>query len=587
MNLSKTFDVRKESLFNLLCSVKQGKIQLPDFQRSWIWTDKQVRRLLCNVSLTSPIGSVMLLKLHGPQIIFKPRLLEGVTSNHSSSPELLVIDGQQRLTALFQALLLEEPIITKNTRTKTVTNRWYYISISESLNNPNIERLDTIFGLSKSKILRTATGEIFDYSSLDSEFEAGIFPLNCMFNFSEWRECYSRYWNYNSAKLETFDRFESEVIKSFEHYQVPIIELCSDVSREAACQVFEDVNTTGKALTCFDLVTTVYAKENFSLREEWTKRNEQLQKKPLLRRVSSSDFLRAVTLVTTYLRQAQAWDEGIAGDQLPAINCKYRDILDLNLTEYRVLAELVIQGFEEAARLLHSQKFCDAQELPHTLQLVTLAALCTVIGKQIRLDHVRGKLIRWFWCGIFGEWYSGVATANASRDLIEVLDWVYGGESPSIFKETQTSFTDLFKANQQSRALHKSLSILILFNGALDFCTGEAITDTKYFQEQVDSHHIFPKAWCQSRGINSKLYNCIINKTPISKKTNQELGSRAPSVYLKKLEQSGLSRQRLDEILRSHLIEPETLWADDFHSFLNLREKLLISLMQKVVSKPV
>lgn len=587
MNLITTFDVSKEALLSLLRDVKQGKIQLPDFQRSWVWSDEQVKRLLCNVSLAYPIGSVMLLQLDSSRTYFKPRLLEGVILDRSPSPTLLILDGQQRLTTLFQTLLSQQPVLAKNTHTQRVTRRWYYINIRKALNYPNTDRLDAILGLPENRILRTSTGQIFDYSSLEKEFEAEVFPLSHIFDFSEWRGHYSRYWRYDPAKLEMLDCFESKIVKHFEHYQVPLIQLRPELSKEAICQVFEDVNTTGKALTCFDLMTASYATNDFSLREDWMQREKQLQRRPLLKQVSSSDFLRAVTLVATYLRQIQAWQEGNDYDRLVPVGCSHRDILGLSLDEYQFWADLVTQGFEEAARLLHSQKFFDSHDLPYSLQLITLAALCTILGKQTGLDHVRSKLIRWFWCGIFGELYAGMPTSRASRDLIEVPDWIDGGELPFTLSETYFPLTRLFTANRRSSATYKGLSALILLNGALDFCTGEAITDGKYFQAQIDSHHIFPKAWCQSKGIDARRYNCIVNRTPISATTNRELGGRAPSIYLARLEQAGISRERLDEILRSHFIEPEKLRADDFDSFFNSRAQMLITLICESTSKSI
>jgi len=332
-------------------------------------------------------------------------------------------------------------------------------------------------------------------------------------------------------------------------------------------------------------MTASYAIDDFSLCEDWVKREKQLKRRPLLKQVSSSDFLRAVMLVTSYVCQIQAWQEGTACEPLVTVSYSHREILDLSFAEYQLWANPVTQGFEEATRLLHSQKFFDSHDLPYSLQLVTLAALCTVLGKQNGLDHVRNKLIRWFWCGVFGELYAGIAVSRASRDLIEIPRWIYGGELPSTLSETRFPLTRLFNANRRSSATYKGLSALILLNGALDFCTGEAITDSKYFQEQIDSHHIFPKAWCQAKGIDPRRYNCIVNRTPISATTNRELGGRAPSIYLTRLEQTGIPRKRLDEILRSHFIEPNTLRENNFESFFNLRAQMLVSLICEATSK--
>jgi hypothetical protein len=87
-------------------------------------------------------------------------------------------------------------------------------------------------------------------------------------------------------------------------------------------------------------------------------------------------------------------------------------------------------------------------------------------------------------------------------------------------------------------------------------------------------------------GIEASQYNCLINRTPLSEGTNGLIGGKAPSVYLAKLQQQGISKKRLDEILRSHLIEPETLWNDDFEGFFAARTQALLDLIGKVMGKP-
>ena len=100
-----TFDSTKESLLDLLHSIKQGKTQLPDFQRGWVWDDHHIRDLLASISLSFPIGAVMMLQIGNPDVRFKPRLVEGVNLADAPEPERLILDGQQRLTSLFLGLV--------------------------------------------------------------------------------------------------------------------------------------------------------------------------------------------------------------------------------------------------------------------------------------------------------------------------------------------------------------------------------------------------------------------------------------------------------------------------------------------------
>ena len=135
----------KQSLQQLLQNAKEGKTQLPDFQRSWVWNDEQIRSLLASVSLSYPIGAVMMLETGNPAVRFKHRLIEGVTHKELQKPDQLLLDGQQRMTSLFQVLLSEQLVKTKDVRGKEI-HRWYYIDIAKAL-NPNFDREEAIFSV--------------------------------------------------------------------------------------------------------------------------------------------------------------------------------------------------------------------------------------------------------------------------------------------------------------------------------------------------------------------------------------------------------------------------------------------------------
>lgn len=113
---STTFDSTKEAMLDLLRSIREGKTQLPDFQRGWVWDDDHIKSLLASISLSYPIGAVVMLQAGGVDIRFKPRLVEGVEPKDGVQPERLILDGQQRLTSLYQALLLGRAVATTDGR---------------------------------------------------------------------------------------------------------------------------------------------------------------------------------------------------------------------------------------------------------------------------------------------------------------------------------------------------------------------------------------------------------------------------------------------------------------------------------------
>lgn len=181
MSTLTTFTNDKQFLSDLLRDVKNGKSQLPDFQRGWVWDDEHIRSLLASVSLSYPIGAVMLLERGNSEVNFRPRPVEGVILNGSPEPDRLVLDGQQRLTSLFQALLMRKPLSTRDARRRAI-RRWYYLDIAKAL-DPLADREEAIVGLPENRIVQDFRGQVLaDYSSIEKECAAEFLPLHLVFD---------------------------------------------------------------------------------------------------------------------------------------------------------------------------------------------------------------------------------------------------------------------------------------------------------------------------------------------------------------------------------------------------------------------
>lgn len=122
-----TFDSTNASLNDLLREIKEGKIQLPDFQRGWVWDDDHIRDLLVSIARSFPIGAMMLLEAGG-EVRFQTRPIEGLEDKipKNRAPEKLILDGQQRLTTLTQALALDEPVRTSTAKGKKIRRHYYF-----------------------------------------------------------------------------------------------------------------------------------------------------------------------------------------------------------------------------------------------------------------------------------------------------------------------------------------------------------------------------------------------------------------------------------------------------------------------------
>ena len=181
MTTMTTFDSTKEGLADLLRSIRKGDIQLPDFQRGWVWDDEHVRSLLASISLSYPIGAVMMLQTGNEDVKFKARPVEGVQLSSPVEADRLILDDQQRLTSLFQALNVERPVLTRDLRGRPIY-RWYYLDMEAAL-NPNVEREDAVVSLPDTRQVKNFRGEVIeDYSTPEKEYERGLFPISQVFD---------------------------------------------------------------------------------------------------------------------------------------------------------------------------------------------------------------------------------------------------------------------------------------------------------------------------------------------------------------------------------------------------------------------
>lgn len=584
-----SFDSTKRPLQELLKEIDSGKMQLPDFQRGWVWDDDHIKSLIASISMSFPIGALMLLETGGEGVRFKPRPVEGTnTSLKEINPETLILDGQQRLTSLYESLMGKGPVDTKDAKGKPF-NRWYYLDMKASVNT-NGDREEAVVSIPEDRKAKIFGGKIaLDLSDKRKEFQHDYFPVNRIYESAEWRRGYSEYWKYDQQKMRLYDQFESEVIKRFEQYHVPVIKLTKETPKEAVCLVFEKVNTGGVSLTVFELLTASFAADNFQLRDDWTARERRLKEEhPLLRSLQSDDFLQAVSLLVTLKRRREAVASGVELERAPGITCKRRDILKLTVEDYRAWADKVEKAFRKAARFLHNQKIFKAKDLPYRTQLVPLATILIDLGNEAEPDGAQRKIARWYWSGVLGELYGGAIETRVARDLPEVVDFVHGKGEPITITDANFQAGRLLTLRSRNSAAYKGIYALLMRDRCCDFLTGEPIEAQTFFDDEIDIHHIFPKRWCEKNSLKPAVFDSIINKTAISARTNRKIGGRAPSAYLKTLENDGsISTKRMDKILQSHRIKSERLRVDDFWPFFQTRAESLLDCIEQAMEKKV
>lgn len=509
---------------------------------------------------------------------------------------------------MYQVTLRGEVVETVTPKKKKV-KRWFYIDILKAL-DPNIDREEAIVSIPEDRVIRTdfGRGVLVDVSSTEQEFAEMMYPVTHVFDWDRWQDGFDQYWkgDSNEAKREVFRKFKREVLENFKYYRVPVISLDRSTSKEAVCVVFEKVNTGGKPLDAFELVTAMYAADGHELRKDWygdeahkgrhrrfvdTLRPADSQT-GIISNVSNTDFLQAVSLFYTRARRREAERAGKQGKELPAVTGNRQALLNLPLTAYKQFEKQVEHGFMQAAKFLHMLHIYRIFDLPYQSQIVPLAAIIADIGDAWEHEANRAKLVRWYWNGVFGELYGSAVETRIAKDFIEVPTWLKGGPEPTTVSETIFRADRLKTMRMRLSAAYKGMNALLMKEGAQDFRSGQNFDHTVFFGENVDIHHIFPQSWCKKQGIQPAVYDSIINKTPLSFRTNRIIGGVAPSEYLLKLEKGdkqtpAIDQERLNTYLRSHLIDPSVLRGDDFDSFMVDRQKRLLSLIEQATGNNV
>jgi len=601
-----TFQTNPIGLDKLLDDCHSGVIQLPDFQRSWVWDEERIKGLIASVSRAFPIGALMSLNTGGP-VNFKPRPVEGAPpSAKEATPRSLLLDGQQRMTSLYQVTVRGKVVETATPKNKKV-KRWFYIDIRKAL-DPSVEREEAIIGIPEDKSIRKDFGRevILDLSSPEHEYQALMYPVSQVFDWDKWQDGFDEFWSgdQNKSVRDEFRAFKRQVLENFKGYRVPVIALDESTSKEAVCVVFEKVNTGGKPLDAFELVTAMYAASGHELRKDWygddglpgrhKRFSEALrpagQDHGIIAEVASTDFLQAVSLFHTRDRRRAAEQAGKTGKELPAVTGNRQALLNLPLEEYKRYEAQVERGFMQAAKFLHMLHIYRIFDLPYQSQIVPLAAILAEIGDAWEHEANRAKLVRWYWNGVFGELYGSTVETRIARDFMEVPVWLKGGPEPSTVSETMFRADRLRTMRMRLSAAYKGVNALLMKEGAQDFRSGQKFDHTVFFGENVDIHHIFPQDWCKKQGIKPAVFDSIINKTPLSFRTNRIIGGVAPSEYLAKLEKGSdttppIEHGKLNGFLGTHHISPGLLRADNFEKFMEDRQKRLLTLIEQAMGK--
>ncbi len=571
------FKSDNELLSSLLDKVENHDIQLPDFQRGWVWEDNRIKALLASLTLKYPVGAIMLLE-SGGDFHFKCKNIEG-SGDEYKNPESMILDGQQRMTSTFQAMRSKNAVSTWSDQKKAI-KRFYYLDIEKALNTTTY-RIDAIISVDENKQIRGNIGRdvLLDLSTEELEFKNKMIPFNKMTQaneINEWRNKYQDYYNFEPNIIKEYQQIDTNIIQPILNYRIPIIKVLKEAPKEAVCQVFENVNQGGVPLTVFELLTATFAADNFDLKEHWNKVKEIFEQYETLKKFDNTSFLIAMTLL-------------IAMRKNSTVSCKRKDVLNLDYKDYEKNEEDLVNGFKKAYKLLVEMNIYSVYDIPYSTQLIPLAVICTLLDKEFENSSIKEKIKQWFWCGVFGELYGGANETRYALDVKQVYDWIKGKEElPKTINDCNFNTMRLLGLQTKNSAAYKGIMALILNNRSCDWINGMEMGVQTYLDERSDIHHIFPQDYCIKMNYDKKKWNSIINKTPLFFSTNRYIGGTSPSDYMNKIiRNKNISKEQLKSHISSHMINADLLENNKFEEFIIDRAIKILDGIERCTGKKI
>jgi uncharacterized protein with ParB-like and HNH nuclease domain len=215
-----SFKTHPIALKDLMRECHEGKLQLPDFQRGWVWDQDRIIDLLASISEGFPVGALMTLDASG-EVTFAVRPVEGAPP--AIKPlEAYLLDGQQRMTSLYQSTSTRSAVLTQTAK-KRPARLHFYFDIKAAL-NPNVARRDAIVAVPEDRIIRKNFGRDIDLdlSTEEAEFVALHFPIDRIFEAQLWVQA-ALTWVLKDMEarkdhMALINEFSIKVINNFSDY---------------------------------------------------------------------------------------------------------------------------------------------------------------------------------------------------------------------------------------------------------------------------------------------------------------------------------------------------------------------------------
>ncbi|SEE18644.1 hypothetical protein SAMN05519104_5433 [Rhizobiales bacterium GAS188] len=548
-------DTNPKALKELLGEINSRTMALPDFQRDFVWEPSATQELIVSIANDHPAGSI--LRVRDEKRAFAAREFEGSPALDGYKHTFLVLDGQQRLTSLYQAFF-------------GVGEHRYYLNLRELIDGADFEEVISYE--------RATTKWVKAHESFDLQAKELILPLSILRggagDFLKWLlQVTNKMPEADRIQMQdSLMKINDKWIKTIDEYRFPVVTLSNETEPDALCTIFETLNRTGVKLSVFELLTARFWPQKINLRELWEKARTE------------HTILEEFEVDPYYVLQAIS----LACRKTPS--CKRGDVLNLSTTHMQEWWSPVIAGLAAGLEILRDDcKVVLPKWLPYQTMLAPMAAVLAKLGltQSAEAGARRENLKRWFWCAVFGQAYEKAPNSQSAKDVADLVTWLSDGTLPETVSTFRFDPKALRDVTPRQRSIYRGTICLILGSGAgaRDFHTKAVITAKLMTDEGIDDHHIFPSHYLEAeKGIRlPRLRDCVLNRTLIDRTTNQMISARAPSDYLNDIRKT--PDFPFADVLASHCLPADAsspFWTDDYEAFLTWRESELWKVIKRL-----
>ncbi len=528
---------------------------LPRFQRMEAWGHAEVADLLQTVLDGLPAGAALVLEV-GDEVPFRSRPMIGAPADGDRISELL-LDGQQRLTALWRSL------------SDNYARRTYFVRVpSSSETDGDDQNRALVYSLGRWKH-NGARYPLWAESPKEC-WSRRLMPIRLLRPDSE-----AEQQMYNWAAVASSNdplgvieitRAVMPLRQRFAEFNLPFLSLPVGTPKPVTIDVFVKMNTRMVRLTTFDIIVAqIEEVAGESLHDLVSGLNRQVPD------LASYIDPHEIVLPACALMQ----------DRPPSQRGQMDLDFDRVVKDWPQLAD----GVHRTTQFLEQERIWDSARLATESVLAPLIALWSSAPAGCdALGNVQILLRRYLWRSFFTERYDRAAATAALQDYRALRDVIKGVASDSkvpCFDETRFPLPGVYELMQArwpkyKDRLARALLCLSMRGGAEDVADG-AQANRQHLKSR-EYHHLYPIAYLNECKVSQDEAYRALNCALVTWKTNRVISAKSPVEYLvERCEASSLGEPEIRRRLATHAISYDDLAAGDYHEFLSQRAELLLN----------